>query len=549
MSSTITNIPLICTAAVAVIVAVLITIIKIRKTAKVSFIAYLALAVLIYACIQAVINPEFNFNLFILVATALLIPYCVMLALNKVRYEVKEEEVKEEVVEEQTELVVNEIKTEEVGLVEEGQKFITMAAQSFSQNGDIKPLLDAITQSAIKVSKADGGVLLMVDDFEDIISVKSFFGSFPPPYKLADDLPHKPERINVRFKNEQFSLRENVFGEIAISGKPELITNPTADERIFQNKSEDFLKLGSYIFIPLKLREKDAVLGLLALSRDFGKEVFSESEFTWVKTLTSFAEVALQTTTDFKIYRDQKELTKESDMASELQKNFFPKKLPPIAGATTGQFMEQTSGVCSDILDVIPARQDRLSFVLMDVAGKGMNSLLVITMLRAMLRLIVNTTQTAGTILSWANRGLCSEGNLDRFASVALINYNPSTKKVQFSSSGNISVLRFTSAAQKTEVISQVCEPMGVEKSTSYKDIEFSVGKGDIIVTFTDGVNEALNADGKQYSIENIKRIVNENNKLQGNKIADLIKADIKKFIGSEMLHDDQTLLVIKFSN
>ena len=79
-----------------------------------------------------------------------------------------------------------------------------------------------------------------------------------------------------------------------------------------------------------------------------------------------------------------------------------------------------------------------------------------------------------------------------------------------------------------------------------YKDIEFSVGKDDIIVAFTDGVNEALNTSGKQYSIDKIKSIIKENNKLSGNKIADVVKADLKKFIGSEMLHDDQTLLVIK---
>ena len=42
------------------------------------------------------------------------------------------------------------------------------------------------------------------------------------------------------------------------------------------------------------------------------------------------------------------------------------------------------------------------------------------------------------------------------------------------------------------------------------------------------------------------KNIIKENNKLAGNKLADIVKADLKKFIGSEMLHDDQTLLVIK---
>jgi len=195
---------------------------------------------------------------------------------------------------------------------------------------------------------------------------------------------------------------------------------------------------------------------------------------------------------------------------------------------------------------VILARQDRTSFVLMDVAGKGMTSLLVITMIRAMLRLIVNTTQSAGTILSWANRGICAENNLDHFASVSLLNYDATKRKVQLATSGTIPVLRYNAAKGTVESVSVSCEPIGVEKSKTYKDIEFIAGKGDILITYTDGLAEALNPNGKQYNISNMYNILKENCKLSGKEIANLIKSDMKKFVGAESLHDDQTLLVIK---
>ena len=69
---------------------------------------------------------------------------------------------------------------------------------------------------------------------------------------------------------------------------------------------------------------------------------------------------------------------------------------------------------------------------------------------------------------------------------------------------------------------------------------------GDIIILYTDGVVEALNPQGNQYPVENITNIVRLNYKLSGKEIAGLIKSDIKKFVGTEMLHDDQTLLVVK---
>lgn len=546
-SDAISYVPLFCTAFVSVAIAVLLTVIKIRRTAKVSFIAYFALAVVMFACVYTATHPGIMFfSLLILLASLLFIPYCIMLAFGKPQELVRAEETEDTVEETKPEVIIEEIQAEKIELVEKGKSFVALASDSFGKKDGMQALLDAINASCIEVTKADGGAILMVDEFEDLITVKSFSGDFPPPYKLPDDLPHKPLRVSTSFKYAQFPLRDNIFGEVATAGKAELIPVPKMDDRIFENGPEDFLRLGSYIFLPLHLHGKDVVIGVLALSRNPGNEPFGDAEFDWAQTLAGFAEAALKTALNFKQYTEQQELTKEADIASGIQVSLLPKKLPPLAGLNVGSYTEHTSGVCSDIFDVIPARQDRIAFVMMDVAGKGMNSLLVMAMIRAMLRLIVNTTQTAGTILSWANRGICSEPNTDHFASVALINYDPTRRKVQLSTGGSVPVYRYNAAKNAVEKVSVTCEPIGIEKTTSYKDIEFTAGQGDIIICYTDGLVEALNAQGQQYSLAGLTNIIKANAKLPGKDIANLVKADFKKFIGSETLRDDQTLLVIK---
>lgn len=545
-SYAIVYISLFCIAFISLAISILITVIKIRNTAKVSFISYFSLAAVIFACIYTVIHPgTVVFAVLILFATALLIPYCVMLAFGKPKEKTKIEQ-QPQIEETKPEAIIEDIQPDKIDLIEKGRAFVTLASDSFSDKDGMQNLLDTINKTCTEITKADGAAVLMVDEFDDIISVKSFNGEFPPPYKLPDDLPHKPLRVSTSFKYAQFPLRDNIFGEIATAGKAELIAVPAVDDRIYENGPEDFLKLGSYIFIPLRLRGKDIVIGLLALSRNPGKDPFSDEEFGWAQTLAGFAESALKTTISFRQYTEKQELTKEADIASEIQTSLLPKKLPPLAGLTIGTYTLHTPGVCSDIYDVIPARQDRTSFVLMDVAGKGMNSLLVMTMIRAMLRLIVNTTQSAGTILSWANRGICSEMNLDHFASVALINFDPTKRRIQLATSGSVAVLRFNIQKGELEKISIVCEPLGVEKTISYRDIEFTANQGDIIICYTDGLLETLNAQGKQYPLASLGTIVKTNAKLQGKDIANLVKADIKKFIGNETLHDDQTLLVVK---
>lgn len=182
-----------------------------------------------------------------------------------------------------------------------------------------------------------------------------------------------------------------------------------------------------------------------------------------------------------------------------------------------------------------------------DVTGKSLNSMSIMLQLRAMLRLILNTTQSAGTILTWANKGISTENNtVDHFASVALLIYDSIKNKVQFASGGTNPIFIYKKQSNSFEEISGHQEPIGVEKNTEYADNEVSVSSGDVIITCTDGLLESLNNDGKQYSRENLEKIVRQSFTFDGKEIANKIKADVKKFCGVAAQHDDQSLLVVK---
>ena len=67
------------------------------------------------------------------------------------------------------------------------------------------------------------------------------------------------------------------------------------------------------------------------------------------------------------------------------------------------------------------------------------------------------------------------------------------------------------------------------------------------MVVYTDGLVEALSEEGHQYSKESLLEVIRKNSKASGKDIANLVKADIKKFARDEGQHDDQTLLIVKF--
>ena len=431
-----------------------------------------------------------------------------------------------------------------ITLLETGKDFTIVASEALTKNADLMTLLDKVNECLIRETKAQGGAILLVDGFEDVLVVKSLSGDFPPPYALPEDLPHKAIRVETNFRFAQFPLNETIFGAVTCSGRGELITEPLSDSRIIQNGPEDFLRCGSYIFIPLKIKE--TVIGVAAVARCYGEEAFSQKEYNIASTLSDYASAAIKIIYSYQEVMEYAELTKESDIACKLQSTLPPKILPSIPGLSLGAFQRIADGICGDYYDIIPARKDRISFVVADIAGKGMTSLLVMVMLRAMLRLTVNTTQSAATILSWVNRGIASETSIDHFASVSLINYDTEKKQIQIATGGMIPILVYHAATQQFEKISDMSDPVGVEKKTAYQDKNFTLQTDDIIISYTDGVIEAPNNCGMQYSKDRLLDVITNHKHLSGKEIAEAVKSDIIKFTGIDTQHDDQTLLIIK---
>lgn len=560
-NDTFAYIPLFAAAAAALIILILLVVIYKKNTARVSFTAFLADAFVIAGTVMAASLPvpeDTTSKSLIIVACALfaasfvLIPYCIVLCTlsSKKRERLSASSFKansgasnaDNAVPQQK---IAELSQQEINMLDINRSFTVHAADAFSSEKGMNDLLDFINTTIISTVHADGGAVLLVDDFDDVIAVKSFSGDFPPPYKLPSDMPHKPVRVATNFKFASFPLHDNIFGEVATSGKPELITKPEADDRIYQNGPEEFLECGSYLIIPMKLQ--DTVIGVMALSRKHGNALFTEEDLKTTTTLSEFAAAAIKSVISVKDVVEHSEITKEADIACRIQETLHPAKLPALPGVFTGVYWNPAEGVCGDYYDIIPSRKDRISFVVADIAGKGTNSMVIMIMLRSLLRLVVNTKQTAGTILSWANRGIANESfSTDHFASCALINYDSVTNKVEFATGGTTPVLYYNAATDTISRISQTSEPIGVEKTTEYKDFSQEVKSGDILVAYTDGLVESLNEKGQQYGHNAVQSLIKSNHASSSKDIANLVKADIKNFSGSATQHDDQTLLVIK---
>lgn len=537
-------IPLLAAAALTFLVFIFLIVIMTRKTAKVSFVFFLALIAMIFGMIYTYLkgDPALLY-LMLLAASLLMTPYAILKAVSKQDDRKKgKSSLNNTVTQKRMNIVYQD---EDISLLDVNRKFIYTTAESFNNPQGLPPLLESFGKEILELTHADGVLSVVLDDFDDILNVKNLSGTFIPPYKLPENIPHKQQRVEMNMRYMQFDLKGNIFGDVLAKKEAVMINDPSRDSRIIQNGDEDFLKCGAYIFVPLYVN--DSPVGVMALGKNPDNGEFTEAEFDTAKRLGEFVASAIKSTSIHNEIVERFSLAKEGEIATNIQKSLIPSKLPAIPGISIGTYFNAAENICGDWYDVMVSRKDRISFVMADVTGKSLNSMNVMLQLRAMLRLIINTTQSAGTILSWANRGIASEGNtVDHFASVALLIYDSVNNKIQYSTGGTNPIFVYNSINGEFKEISGTQEPVGVEKGTEYADKEIQVKSGDILITCTDGLLEALNGDGKQYSKANLEKVIKQNHSLDGKAIAGKIKDDVKKFCGTAAQHDDQSLLVIK---
>lgn len=546
-----TDIPLLVAAGIAFLLCVFILIGKIRNSTKASVLLIPALLILVAGFLYSYFYPnKFILLCAITLSGLLVLPYTIVLAIGNaekraLKRKKKAQAQDEEFSAEAKERLTNELSQKYNKIIQTNNDLTSKVSSLFSSPNAMNDFLEYLDKSLIEAANADGCAILMLDNYENILSVKSLTGSFPPPYELPSDLPHKELRVSTSFKYAQFELNNNIFGNVVTEGTACNIINPLKDKRIFQNKPEEFLTPGPYIFAPIK--QDDEVLGVIALARTAGKIPFSEEEFNSVCLIANACSVALKPLNSFISYAEHSELTKEGDIASKFQKTMLPEKMPVINKLSIGKHFLPAENVVGDFYDIIPSRKDRITFVMADIAGKGMTSLVIMIMVRAMIRLVSNTNQDAATILEWINKAICSEINKsDRFGSIALINYNSVEDTAQIATCGINPVIVYSAKDETISKISAESEPIGVDKGTQYKNIDLKLNAGDIIVTCTDGLVECLNDSGAQYSIEKLQSVIKKNCHLQGKDIANKIKDDVKNHCGTTQQYDDQSLLVVK---
>jgi sigma-B regulation protein RsbU (phosphoserine phosphatase) len=384
----------------------------------------------------------------------------------------------------------------------------------------------------------------MVDEYEDLLRVRATYGIHPPLGPVPEIARVTPASLKKYFAETPVPVGQTILGEAVTSGKPLLVRDARADERLAHNSADDILYVSSLAVIPLVVRQR--VLGVLSVAKRVEGRYLEERDFQHLATLAEYASITIDNIYTYMEVLEKREIEREVDIAAQIQQKLLPARLPEMGGASLAVFNKPAKGVSGDYYDVFRLGEDKIGIAICDVAGKGIPAALVMVMIRSILHLVVSPERDAAATLGWVNRGITGRIDLDHFATIAVLIYDEKRREILYSNAAHLPLLVYRQKTGSTFKVDTEGLPIGIEKDTRYEQKRFGLEAGDVILMCTDGIIEAMNPEGQQYGVAGVRRMLEKGAVLPPQELVESIQEDIGRFVGSARQHDDQTLLVLK---
>lgn len=245
------------------------------------------------------------------------------------------------------------------------------------------------------------------------------------------------------------------------------------------------LGLRSALFAPLTARGR--TFGVITLLTDVSGRRLGPNEVILATDLARHAALAVD---NARLYEQR------SHIASTLQRSLLPPELPPIPGVElSARYRAVGAGleVGGDFYDALAIGDDRYAIVIGDVCGKGPEAAAVTGLVRHTVRAASLFSASPADVLSRLNEAVFQQYGGSTFCTVALGELRPSQPgaRIRLASGGHPLPLH-RRADGTVEPVGEFGTLVGIFADPDFEDVEVSLGPGDALLLYTDGLAEGL---------------------------------------------------------
>jgi sigma-B regulation protein RsbU (phosphoserine phosphatase) len=397
-------------------------------------------------------------------------------------------------------------------------------------------VLALVLDSAIEVTGAERGFIMLASAANDL------------EFKLARG------RRQQTLPGTSFATSRKIPEGVFRTGEPKILADLLDGELANVHMGTVALGIRNVQCVPLKLvryvdKQADAVaderrIGVLYLdSREKGS-FLSGSTRGALETLATEAAVAIENARLYRETMEKARMEQEMRIAAEIQQALLPK-----AGHSGAFFRTSASSIpCrsigGDFYDYVDLPTGAFGFALGDVAGKGPPAALLSAMMQGIFAAQAAASDTPCQTIARVNLALYKRGLESRFVTLMYGSLEPDGHLTYCNAGHNPPLVVGKGGVRRLEVGGPI---VGLFEHAVFQEETVLLEPGDWLIVFSDGVSEAMAANGDEYGEERILAVVEKETSLSPADLLQAIFADVRVFTKGAPQSDDITALVLRY--
>lgn len=392
----------------------------------------------------------------------------------------------------------------------------------------LNELLALIMKTSSEVMRSEVASLLLIDETSHELVFRVALGG-------------KGAELEEKFR---VKMGEGIAGSVAASGNPEIVNDPHKDPR-FAKRFDDSTGFVTRAILCVPMKARGRVIGVLQAINPLLRKGFDREDLELFETFADQAAIAIENAQLHGEIVKQEKAKQALKIAHEIQQNFLPDLTSRRYGIDLCALSLPAFDVGGDLYDVIELDEDRISVILGDVSGKGVPAALYMVRAMSEYRFLAPQAKNPAELLTTLNQRLSVNSPFGMFLTMICLLISKQANTVQYSSAGHLPLLLRKAAGNAPELLKGAqSPPLGLVPETSFFLNTAHLEPGDALFLYTDGVVEARDKRGKEYTIERLAECV----KKEADSAAaysERIFEDVRKFTTGADQHDDITALTV----
>jgi len=429
--------------------------------------------------------------------------------------------------------------------------FLHGLGEAFTETIRATDLHRLIVEGAARILDAQGGALYMMERAGGKLAPAFISKGCPPfidvPTHILQQAASNSTALESYLRLHAIAPGEGIIGRVWQTREPVLLTDLASAPELAGLRGTS-LGAASVMVTPLLYGKQN--MGVLALGNGPSSPSFTQSDFVVFKSIAEQSAFALYNAIIYSEANEKKRLDHDLEIARDIQRILLPSEAPVIPGFEISGINIPARHVSGDYFDYVEVDNSRLGVAIADVSGKGVPASIIMAICRSVLRSQATGNPSPADVLQKVNRQLYPDIKEDMFISMAYVILDHAQGSVTLSRAGHDAPIVFD---HETGVAAPVKPPgmvVGIDSGSVFDritgDFPLALKRDDCLLLYTDGVTEALDANGDEFGPERMIECVQTSAREGAPAIITRIIDELRVFVGAQPQNDDITLIAIR---